>query len=175
MKASNSKWFRYSFAILTECMMAKHLMHLLFNATSDWIMSKICDSVRNNFYVVNYVTYPWMTCGFMRPATLQFERKLMKCIRMGITIFKITFWEIYRQITVGNHVLRRLNFRPYIGQYTSLNENVEYSYPLIDHYLPTSIFQVKLMKASNSKWFRYSFAMVTECMMAKHSNQRAVL
>ena len=39
--------------------------------------------------------------------------------------------------TFGNHVLRlhlrvavKLNFRPYIQGYTSLNENFEYSYPL---------------------------------------------
>ena len=38
----------------------------------------------------------------------------------------------------GNHVLQlrsrvavKLNFRPYIQQYTSPNENFEYSYPLI--------------------------------------------
>ena len=28
----------------------------------------------------------------MRLATLQFEMKLQKCIRMGITIFKIFIW-----------------------------------------------------------------------------------
>ena len=40
--------------------------------------------------------------------------------------------------TFGNHVLRlhihvtiKLNFRPYIREYTSPNENFEYSYPLI--------------------------------------------
>ena len=41
--------------------------------------------------------------------------------------------------TVGNLVLRlrsrvavKLNFRPYIRRYTSPNENVEYSHPLIE-------------------------------------------
>ena len=29
-------------------------------------------------------------------ATLQFETRLQKCIRMGITIFKISFGELYR-------------------------------------------------------------------------------
>ena len=33
-----------------------------------------------------------MTCSFMRLAPLQFELKLQKCIRMGITIFKIFIW-----------------------------------------------------------------------------------
>ena len=54
---------------------------------------------------------------------------------MGITIFKILIWGS----TFGNHVLRirscvaiKLNFRPYILQYTSPNENFEYSYPLIN-------------------------------------------
>ena len=42
--------------------------------------------------VINYVTFRWMTFGILRPATLQFETKLQKCIRMGITIFKIFIW-----------------------------------------------------------------------------------
>ena len=44
------------------------------------------------FEIIHGVTYPWMTCGFMRLATLQVERKLQKCIRMGITIFKNFIW-----------------------------------------------------------------------------------
>ena len=74
----------------------------------------------------------------MRLATLQFEIKLQKCIRMGITIFKN--FHLGRYIvgyTFGNHVLQlrsrvavKLTFRPYIRQYTSPNENFEYSYPL---------------------------------------------
>ena len=65
--------------------------------TSDWITSKI-ETVysaiyyRKQFDVVNYVTFRWMTCSIMRPAMPQFERKLQKCIRMGITIFKIFIW-----------------------------------------------------------------------------------
>ena len=64
---------------------------------------------------------------------------------------KFSFGEVYRWIygqkfsftatlmssdTVGNLVLRqrlfvavKLNFLPYIGQYTSSNENFEYGYP----------------------------------------------
>ena len=78
-----------------------------------------------------------MTCGFMRLATLQFELKLQKCIRMGITIFKISFGEVYRRIyvrksrfTVSSRVAVKLNFRPNIRRYSSPNENFEYSYPL---------------------------------------------
>ena len=33
-----------------------------------------------------------MTCHIMQHATLQFETKLQKCIRMGITIFKVFIW-----------------------------------------------------------------------------------
>ena len=46
----------------------------------------------------------------------------------------------------GNHVLRlrlhvavKLNFRPYIRQYTSPNENFEYSYPLIIYFGPFNL------------------------------------
>ena len=53
---------------------------------------------RKQFDVINYVTFRWMMCGFMQLATLQFERKLQKCIRMGITIFKISFGEVYHWI-----------------------------------------------------------------------------
>ena len=81
----------------------KFLSTCFCNATSDWITSKICDSISCNIQseivcVISYVTYPCMTCGFMQLAMLQFERKLQKCIRMGITIFIITFREVYRRI-----------------------------------------------------------------------------
>ena len=51
-----------------------------------------------------------MTCGFMQLATLQFEWKLQKCIRMGITIFKIFIWggissDIPPQMKVLNMVI----------------------------------------------------------------------
>ena len=64
------------------------------------------------FDVINYVTFGWMTCGFMQLGMLQFERKLQKCIRMGIALFKIYVGEVYHWIYV-----RKSRF--------------EYSYPLI--------------------------------------------
>ena len=44
---------------------------------------------RKQFDIINYVKFHLVTCGIMRLAPLQFETKLQKCIRMGITIFKI--------------------------------------------------------------------------------------
>ena len=83
-------------------------------------------------------SYLWMTCGFMRLATLQFEMKLQGCIRMGITIFKIfILGGISSDISLGimfygsASVAVKLILRLYIRQYTSPNENFEYSYPLI--------------------------------------------
>ena len=80
-----------------------------------------------------------MMCCFLRLSSLKIETKLQRCIRMGITIFKIFIW--WRHIIrfrFGNHVLWlrlsisiKLNFRPYIRQDTSPNENFEYRYPLI--------------------------------------------
>ena len=72
-----------------------------------------------------------MTCSFIRLATLQFEAKLQKSIRMGINIFKIFIWggissDVRLEIAV------KLNFRPNIWRYTSPNENFEYIYPLSD-------------------------------------------
>ena len=48
-----------------------------------------------------------MKCDFMRLVTLIFEMRLKKCIRMGITIFKILIWggilfDIRSEITFGN-------------------------------------------------------------------------
>ena len=70
-------------------------------------------------------------------ATLQFVTKLQKSIRMRITIQNFNLGRYNVRYTVGNHVLRlrspvtvKLNFQPYIRQYTSPNENFEYSYPL---------------------------------------------
>ena len=69
-------------------------------------------------------------CGFMRLAMLQFETRLQKYIRMGITIFKISFEEVYRRIySQTKNIL--WNFRQFIRQHTSPKENFEYSYPLI--------------------------------------------
>ena len=79
----------------------------------------------------------------MRLATAQFETKLQKCIRMGITIFKFFIWgDISFVYTFGNQVLRlrlrvvvKLNIRPY----TSLHEKFEYSYPPILNALPGNL------------------------------------
>ena len=46
-------------------------------------------TVRNSFAIINYVTFCWVTCDFMNLASLQFETKLQKGIRMGINVFKI--------------------------------------------------------------------------------------
>ena len=73
-------------------------------------------------------------------ARLQFGTKLQRCIRMGITIFKVFIWggislNIHSEINVlqlRSCVTIKLNSQPYIWRYnTSPNENVEYSYPLI--------------------------------------------
>ena len=47
---------------------------------------------RKEFDVINYVTFRWMTFGIMWLAMIKFETNLNKCIRMGITIFKIYIW-----------------------------------------------------------------------------------
>ena len=82
-----------------------------------------------------------MTCCLQR---FNFERKLQKCIGMGITILKIFILGRYIVgYSFGSHVLRlrsrvavKLNFRPYIRRYTSPNENFEYSYLLNDMIQP---------------------------------------
>ena len=58
---------------------------------------------------------------------------MQKCIRMEIAIFL----EVYHWMYNRNHILRlhscitvKLNFQPFIRQFTSLNENFEYCYHL---------------------------------------------
>ena len=62
-------------------------------------------------------------CDFMQLATLQFEMKLQKCIRMGITTFNQNF--------IWIRISDDINFGLKIQRYASQNENFEYSYPLI--------------------------------------------
>ena len=60
----------------------KHLFSVIFLANGyQWYLQQPL--------VINYVTYRRMTCSFLWLAMLQFVTKLQKCIRMGITIFKI--------------------------------------------------------------------------------------
>ena len=90
-----------------------------------------------------------MTCGILWLATLQFETKLQKCIRMGITIFKIFIWAgIWSDIWIRNCIIHlssrgavKHDFRPYMGRYTSPNENFEYGYPYSNALLQ---FELKL-------------------------------
>ena len=109
-------------------------------------MSKICYRIsydmiycRKQFDIINYITFRCMTCHIMRHATLQFETKLLKCIWMGITIFKVFIWGgISSDICLGitfygsarSRITIKLNIQLYIRQYTSTNENFEYGYPL---------------------------------------------
>ena len=93
------------------------------------------------YHGIDYVTCRLMVYGFMRLATLQFETKLQKCIKMGIAIYsKFSFGEVhvYRRIYgrksrfwLRSRIAAKLNFRLYIRRYTSQNENVEYRFPLI--------------------------------------------
>ena len=65
------------------------------------------------------------------------------CIRIGKTVFKIFIWggissdtcsEIMLYGSAYKLINHKLNFTPYIRRYTSPNENLEYSYPLIQFY-----------------------------------------
>ena len=76
-----------------------------------------------------------MMCGFMQLATLQFERKLQKCIRMGITILKLLFVEVYHQIYGQKSCFAAPLAHPHKTKFPTVypafpNENFEYSYPL---------------------------------------------
>ena len=48
--------------------------------------------------IINCVTICWMTCSFMQLAMLQFETKLLKFIRIGITVFKIFRYTVKSEI-----------------------------------------------------------------------------
>ena len=84
----------------------------------------------------------------MRPVTLKIEIKLQKCSRMGITIFKIFIWEVYRRIYVRESRFtapparhRKTKFPTEYPTIYLSTENFEYGYPLIKmtfkaHFLP---------------------------------------
>ena len=59
---------------------------------------------RKQFDDINYVTFCWMECSFMRLATHQDESKLQKCIRMGLKHIQTFHLGWYIVIyTFGNH------------------------------------------------------------------------
>ena len=67
-------------------------MRLLFGKSQNFATVYPVIYCRKHFDFINYATFRWMMCGFMGLATLQFETNLQKCIRMGITIFKLFIW-----------------------------------------------------------------------------------
>ena len=74
--------------------------------------------------------------------TLQFERKLYMCIRMGITIFKIFFWgDISSNIRSEITLYGSSRASPYIRRYSSPNKKFEYSYSLIINHFPICILK----------------------------------
>ena len=112
----------------------RFLCTCFYNTTSDWITSKICDSISSliTSHFVGWCAALW------RLVTLQF---------WDITAELHQNWDNHTQnfhlgryivgYTFGNHVLRlrlrvtvKLNFRPYIRRYTSQNETFEYGNPL---------------------------------------------
>ena len=68
-----------------------------YNATSDWITSRICLSI---FCIISDVACDWLTYWFDVADKAYIWCKILclwqinfnKCIRMGITIFKIFIW-----------------------------------------------------------------------------------
>ena len=89
------------------------------NGTSDWIMSKSFDGIScdilSEIDFINYIAFSWVTCSFMQLAMLQFETKLQKRIRMGITIFKIFILGLISSDNLKSYFTRipvKLNFQP---------------------------------------------------------------
>ena len=74
----------------------------------------------------------------MRLAKLQFEKKnkdfngkfAQKCIRKGITAFKMLIWGDVSLLDIISEITLKLNLRPYIGRYTSPNESFGYNHLL---------------------------------------------
>ena len=85
---------------------------------------------RKLFNVINYVTFRWMTCGFMRLATLEFETKLERCIRMAITIFKILIWG-----GISSDIRSEITFygSARASPQNKISDRISYSYPLVQN------------------------------------------
>ena len=73
-----------------------------------------------------------MAYGFMRLAAIQLETKLQKCIRIGITIFKIFIWggiSSYIRLEITFYGYTRVSPKTkFLTVYPT--ENFEYGYPL---------------------------------------------
>ena len=113
--------------------------------TSDWITSKICDSIsccRKQFDVINYVTSRWVTCRFMRLPTLQFGTKLQKDNHI----------QNFHLGGISSDICSE-NFRPYIRRYISPNENIEYINPLNfrENFIFANIFKRHICHVQKSR------------------------
>ena len=71
------------------------------NAVSGWLTSKISDSIScdilSKIFCRHYFSFHLNDIRLYRVATLQFETKRQKCIRIGISISKISFEEVYHR------------------------------------------------------------------------------
>ena len=76
------------------------LIHCVCKVTSDWIMSKVCDGIfcdilseiRCHHSLAGVLFYAaHSTCRFVQIVQF-FNRKMNKCIRMGITAIKFVIW-----------------------------------------------------------------------------------
>ena len=74
-------------------------------------------------------------------------------VNLGITVFEIFIWEVYRLIfgrkfsfTATRERRRKRDFRPYTRRYTTPNENFEYGYPHSNAFLQ---FRLKLERSDD--------------------------
>ena len=71
------------------CSRSVFLLHLLlYNSTSDWITSEVCNIISCDILteivdVIYYIRFRWITCGFMLLSTFQIETKMQKGIEWG--------------------------------------------------------------------------------------------
>ena len=117
---------------------------------------------------------------------------------MGITEFKISIWEGIVGYMVINHVLQlrscyavNLNFRPIIRQFSSPNENFEYSYPLIpsfsidpspylaqrflENILPFPLLCLKMPEAKQESYFHLPAILLVLLIFWRESQNKILI
>ena len=167
------------------------LMHLEYNATSDWMTLRICDttciffdflSKTRSHYILSLFN-GWLS-GFTLLAALpccaeqcSFKgENVKKCIRMGITVHNVSFGEVNRlfygrklHFTVPLMCCGKTEFPTIKPTTYSPNDTFEYSYPLNDwtnfsHLMTKPTNRMCTLRRLRSAWANFAQADQSLCM-----------
>ena len=101
-----------------------------------------------------------MACCIMRHATLQFETKLQKCIRMGKPYSKFSFGEVYRLIYAWeSHFTAPLPQHRKTKYPTVYLTNIPPQMKILNMVIPFECFNLFLDSSSSALWSAHVLSM----------------